>query len=458
MGNVGLFALLILSIAVILLLVMKFKINAAISLLVACIIMGIGSGMELLELVDAINVGFGGFMESTGLSIGLGIIMGQLLYDYGGANSIARSVLRAFPKRKAFYALAIAAFIVSIPVFYDVTFILLAPLAIAIAREMKKPIFLGVTALTAGGVITHSCVPPTSGPLAAAGIMNVDVGLMILVGIVIGGIAMLLTVKFMLSFYFKERADGSVCHWNPATDENGEMKESSFVPPILEDETKAPGAFISMLPILTPVALLLLNTVWGLVSSEDEPAIIAFLGSKTISMLMGVFVAMIVGKNHLSWGEISESANRALISAGLVLMITGAGSAFGKVLQFSGVSDAITSGLTSMNVNAVGMCLIAYLVALVLRVAQGSATVACTTSASIMVASVTAMGFNPLFITMACCAGGMSVGHVNDSGFWIMSSNCGLSVKGGLKAITLTEFTSSLIILIECMLCSIFIH
>ena len=99
MGNVGLFALLILSIAVILLLVMKFKINAAISLLVACIIMGIGSGMELMELVDAINVGFGGFMESTGLSIGLGIIMGQLLYDYGGANSIARSVLRAFPKR-----------------------------------------------------------------------------------------------------------------------------------------------------------------------------------------------------------------------------------------------------------------------------------------------------------------------------------------------------------------------
>ena len=147
MGNVGLFALLILSIAVILLLVMKFKINAAISLLVACIIMGIGSGMELMELVDAINVGFGGFMESTGLSIGLGIIMGQLLYDYGGANSIARSVLRAFPKRKAFYALAIAAFIVSIPVFYDVTFILLAPLAIAIAREMKKPIFLVVAAL-----------------------------------------------------------------------------------------------------------------------------------------------------------------------------------------------------------------------------------------------------------------------------------------------------------------------
>ena len=149
--------------------------------------------------------------------------MGQLLYDYGGANSIARSVLRAFPKRKGLYALAIAAFIVSIPVFYDVTFILLAPLAIAIAREMKKPIFLVVTALTAGGVITHSCVPPTSGPLAAAGIMNVDVGLMILVrhSSSAGRCATLLTVKFMLSFYFKERADGSVLlHWNPATRRN----------------------------------------------------------------------------------------------------------------------------------------------------------------------------------------------------------------------------------------------
>lgn len=106
---------------------------------------------------------------------------------------------------------------------------------------------------------------------------------------------------------------------------------------------------------------------------------------------------------------------RALASSGLVLLITGAGSAFGSILSGSGVADAITGGLTSMDVNAVGMCVIAYLVALVLRVAQGSATVACTTSCSIMAASVVAMGFNPLFITMAACAGGMSIGHVNDS-------------------------------------------
>ena len=184
----------------------------------------------------------------------------------------------------------------------------------------------------------------------------------------------------------------------------------------------------------------------------------AFLGSKTMSMLMGVFVAMIIGKSRMSWNDISESAVRALASSGLVLLITGAGSAFGSILSGSGVADAITGGLTSMDVNAVGMCVIAYLVALVLRVAQGSATVACTTSCSIMAASVVAMGFNPLFITMAACAGGMSIGHVNDSGFWIMSSNCGLTVRGGLKAITITEFVSSLVILAECMIVSIFIH
>ena len=170
MGSVGLIALLVISIGVILFLVMKLKMNPAISLLVACLVMGIGSGMDLSEVASTIDAGFGSFMQSTGLSIGLGIIMGQLLYDYGGANSIARSVLRAFSKQKAFYALSIAAFIISVPVFYDVTFILLAPLAIAIAREMKKPLFLVVTALTAGGVITHTCVPPTSGPLACAGL------------------------------------------------------------------------------------------------------------------------------------------------------------------------------------------------------------------------------------------------------------------------------------------------
>ena len=136
MGSVGLIALLVISIGVILFLVMKLKMNPAISLLVACLVMGIGSGMDLSEVASTIDAGFGSFMQSTGLSIGLGIIMGQLLYDYGGANSIARSVLRAFSKQKAFYALSIAAFIISVPVFYDVTFILLAPLAIAIAREM----------------------------------------------------------------------------------------------------------------------------------------------------------------------------------------------------------------------------------------------------------------------------------------------------------------------------------
>ena len=451
MGSVGLIALLVISIGVILFLVMKLKMNPAISLLVACLVMGIGSGMDLSEVASTIDAGFGSFMQSTGLSIGLGIIMGQLLYDYGGANSIARSVLRAFSKQKAFYALSIAAFIISVPVFYDVTFILLAPLAIAIAREMKKPLFLVVTALTAG------CVPPTSGPLACAGIMGVDTGLMILVGVVVGAIAMFVTLKIMFLF-FREKSDGTNSHWNPALDETGEMKESDFVPPLLEDESKAPGAFVSMLPILTPVVLLLLNTVWSLVSPDAVPSVVAFLGSKTMSMLMGVFVAMIIGKSRMSWNDISESAVRALASSGLVLLITGAGSAFGSILSGSGVADAITGGLTSMDVNAVGMCVIAYLVALVLRVAQGSATVACTTSCSIMAASVVAMGFNPLFITMAACAGGMSIGHVNDSGFWIMSSNCGLTVRGGLKAITITEFVSSLVILAECMIVSIFIH
>ncbi len=457
MSNIGLIVLLVVSIAVILVLVMKLKMNPAVSLLVACLVMGIGSGMSLSDVAAAIDEGFGSFMQSTGLSIGLGIIMGQLLYDYGGANSIARSVLRAFSKQKAFYALAVAAFIISIPVFYDVTFILLAPLAIAMAREMKKPIFLVVTALTAGGVITHTCVPPTSGPLACAGIMGVDTGLMILVGVVVGAIAMLVTLKVMFAF-FKERADGSVSHWNPAADETGEMKESDFVPPLMADESKAPGAFVSMLPILTPVVLLLLNTVWTLIAPDGVPALVGFLGSKTISMLMGVFVAMIIGKSRMEWSVISDSALRALASSGLVLLITGAGSSFGKVLSYSGVADAITGGLTSMDVGAVGMCVIAYLVALVLRVAQGSATVACTTSCSIMAASVAAMGFNPLFITMAACAGGMSIGHVNDSGFWIMTSNCGLTVRGGLKAVTMTEFVSSLVILAECMAVSIFIH
>ena len=444
MSTPYLILVLILSLLIMLVMVIKFQMNAALALLFASIIMGIGSGIPLQELVAGLGDGFGDFMNSTGLPIGLGIILGQILYDYGGANAIATSMINGFPKNKVFYAMALASFIVSIPVFFDVTFILLAPLGIAVAREIKAPMYKVCIALLIGAVLAHTCVPPAAGPLAAAGIMNVDVGMMIGVGVVMAVITLLITVNLTARLFVGR-------FWDPETDETGEVKIESTVAPLIPKDKKAPGALISMIPILVPVVALLIHTVFKSVLGE-MPEIVGFLGSKTISMLMGVVAAIMIAKTRLDWGALSRSCNTALDSVGVVLMITGVGSAFGRILSLSGVTDAITQGISGMNASITVVIIIAYLIAMVLRVAQGSATVACVTAVSIITETVAALGYNPLFVCLAACAGAISIGHVNDSGFWIVASRCGFTVKGGLKCITLVELIMSLILLAQCVI------
>ncbi len=448
MSTPYLMTILVLALVIMLILVIKFKINAAIALIFASLFMGIGAKVPLDELVTELGGGFGNFMSTTGLTIGLGVILGQILYDYGGANSIATSMIHGFPKNKVFYAMALSAFIISIPVFFDVTFILLAPLGISVARQIKAPMYKVCIALLLGASLAHTCTPPAPAPLSAAGIMNVDVGIMLAVGCVIGIIAMVLTIKI---------TDRIFAHnfWNPETDEAGSTGNREAVEPLLPADKEAPGPLVSMIPILVPIAALMTHTIWNAVAGEVPP-IIGFLGSKSIAMFLGVVAALLIGRTRLSWDQLSDSCGNALKSAGVVLMITGTGAAFGKILSVSGVTDAITNMITDMNANVVIIILVAYLIAAALRIAQGSATVACITSVSIIAETVAKLGYNPLFICLAACAGALSVGHVNDSGFWIMVSRCGFTVKGGLKCVTLTEVIMSLILLTECLILGAF--
>ena len=431
---------LIVSIGALLFLVLKWKVNASIALIVASLIMGIGTGLPLLNVIEGISEGFGSFMKGSGLPIGFGIILGQLVYDYGGANAIARGILKAFPKQKALYALALASFIISIPVFFDITFVLLIPLGIAMAHEIKKPLPYVVCALVAGGVITHTLVPPTPAPLAAAHILKFDVGLMILAGSIIGLIAAMAGMTFM----FKLLDRGL---WKPETDEADTAHDVTLDEPLCADRP-TPGLFVSMVPILVPVVLILINTFYGMaVGPENIPLAVTFLGDKTISMLLGTVAAMIIALKNLSLKEIDISANNSLKSAGVVLLVTGAGGAFGKILAMSGLGDAITDGISAISAGPATVMIITFLIAMLLRVAQGSATVAGITTLNILAPAMASLPLHPLWVAVAGMAGAFSVGHVNDSGFWIMVNRSNFSVKGGLKVITLTELVCSLVIL-----------
>ena len=436
----SLFIWLIVCIAILLVLIMELKFNASIALIIVSIFMGVAAKMPLAEITKGISSGFGGFMTGSGLPIGFGIILGQLLYDFGGANVIAQGIVRLFPRNKSLYAMALAALIISIPVFFDITFVLLIPLGIAIARENNIKLPYMVIAIVSGALVAHCLIPPTPGPLAAAQVLKLDVGIMIIGGVIIGAIAAFLGMAFMF------RVMGKKGFWNQEKDESSEMQQVAMVNPIAADR-KLPGVFVSLLPILVPVVLILMQTISvAAVGADQVPGIISFLGDKTVSMLLGVLCAMLIAKRNLSFAEIESSCNESIKSAGLVLLITGAGGAFGKILTLAGLPEAIVATLGQTNNAPMMLLLITYGIAMVLRIAQGSSTVAGITTLNIMAVSLSGVAIHPLWVAMAGMAGAFSIGHVNDSGFWIISKRTGLTVSGALKAVTLPGLIISLLV------------
>ncbi len=422
-----------LSIAVIVLLIIKVKLHPAISLVLGTLLLGTLTQVSTGELVGVVTGGFGELMAGIGLSVGFGIILGQLMSDSGGARVIARTLVGATSDRFAMFGLAGAAFLLSIPVFYDVTFVILVPLAIAIAKEARKPMPLAVGSVALGAGTAHTMVPPTPNPLAAGEIMNFDVGIMLLVG-GIGGFVSVLGGVALYSMILPRV-------WRPAGDVDGEpaMVEHAGV-------RREPGFVLALLPLLVPIAIILTGTVWS-ATVEELPGWAAFVTDKTIALLIGALVAYLVAARGMNRDEMNESAGTAVQSAGLVLLVTGAGGAFGAVIEAAGIGDLIAESVSAFGGNFFVALLACYLVGMAFRVAVGSGTVASITTMTIMASLAPAIGVHPVWVAMACLSGALSLGHLNDSGFWVTAKIPNFSVTGGLKVYTLPEFLASVVAL-----------
>lgn len=424
---------LLISIVVIVLLIMKVKLHPAVSLVIGSLLLGILVGMPLVEISGSVTTGFGGLMTGIGLSVGFGIILGQLMSDSGGARVIARTLVNAVSDRFAMLGLAFAAFVLSIPVFYDVTFVILVPLAIAIAREAKKPVPLAIGSVAMGAGTAHTLVPPTPNPLAAGDIMGFDVGVMVLVGGLGGLIAVILGVlaySWVLPKVWNEKVDVS---GSPAFE-------------AVPGEDKNPSFILSLLPILTPLVLILTNTIWGSMS-ESRPEWIMFLGDKTVALLLGTLVAYLVASRGMPRSDMEASANRGIQSAGIVLLITGAGGSFGQVIKDAGIGDLIANSVSSLGGSHIVALLACYAVGAAFRLAVGSGTVASITTMTIFASLAATIGVHPVWVAMACLAGALSLGQINDSGFWVTAKIPGYSVTGGLKVYTIPQFIASVVVL-----------
>jgi gluconate transporter len=430
------------ALAIIMFLIMKLNINATIALFIGGLYVGIACKLGMFETVSVFTRSFGSTMTSLGMSIGLGVIMGQLLSDSGGAYVIARGMVSKFPKEKAIIALVLTAFFISIPVFFDVTLVIMIPIGFAVAKEIGAPRSLIACALVAGAGSAHTYVPPTPAPLAAAEQLGFSMGTMILVGMIISLITVFSLLPLMYKILWPKKG--------PSKFFTEKDLDPDFVPIQQADYSniKLPAFGVSILPIVVPVLLILVDSFCG-AYLEKKPDFIAFIGDKNIALLIGALIAYGIAAGRLNKTEIKKSVNSALETCGVVLLITGAGASFGGVIRATGIGNIITEMVSTTSNAVMIVVLITYVVGVVLRVCMGSASSAGIATLAIMAPIIASLPqVHPVWFAMAGLSGCNMIGLPNDSGFWISTNLNGFTITGGLKTYTVFGAIRSTSILI----------
>jgi len=401
----------------------KFRIHSFLALLFAALAFGLLTGMPLPEIVQSLNTGFGNTLGYIGIVIVAGTIIGVFLELSGGAYTLADRVLKIVGEKHVHLAMGIIGWFVSIPVFSDSGFVILSPLNKAVSKRAKISLAGTAIALSLGLTSTHCLVPPTPGPIAAAGILQANLGLAILIGVPVSLIAL------FAGWLFATRVASKV-----SIDPNPEMSEEDIISRMKE----APSPSRALMPIFLPILLIVLKSICDFPSNPlgtgSVKSFFDFIGEPTVALLLGVLIAFFLPSKRQK-GIFSESGwvGKALMSASTIILITGAGGAFGKVLQNSGLADIIGKYLSDLNI---GIWL-AFIIAATLKTTQGSSTVALITTSSIIAPLLPALGFSSevgrSLMVLAVGAGAMVVSHANDSFFWVVTQMSNMDVKTGYK-------------------------
>lgn len=414
------------SIAILILLIAKCKLHAFLALLVTGIVYGIAAGLSLEETSTAIVEGFGSTMESIGIVIVCGVIIGEVLEVTGGAQRIADAILKVVGIKRATYAASITGAFVSIPVFCDSGFVILNPVIRGISRRGKIPFATLAVALMAGLLCTHSFVPPTPGPVAAASILGADMGKVMLYGIIVSIPIVVVSSIWANSKFVKGRypeiADSSVADI---------QKESEFQ----EVVKHAPSTFLSFMPIVVPILLIVLASFFGDAEGNTAEQILAFVGKPYIALLIGTGISFLL-PTKINATVTNAWVSNALKGASEILLITAAAGGFGKVLQATPVGNVLTELILQTGFPAI---LIPYIMATLLTVAMGSTTVSLTTVSGIMAPMLFKLGLSPEIVVMATAAGSYTFCQANSSYFWCVSKLCNYDLKQGYHLITLTS-------------------
>ena len=416
------FIYLALTIAFIIFATAKYKIHPFLTLIIASLGMGLVGGLETEIIIKSLSEGFGNTLKSIGIVIACGSIIGTYLEKTGSAKSIARSLLKITGNDRSPLAMNLTGFFVSIPVFCDSGYVILSTLNKAINRKTGISLAVLGTSLAAGLYATHVFVPPTPGPLAAASILGANIGRVLIYGFIVAVPVSL--VGWFWSIYYCSRF--SV---------NSDLMEEQEK----DEVSQLPDVFTALLPIIVPIFLITIKSVIDhpsiVLQNKTLEQIISFIGHPIIAILLGVFIAMISMRDlskeqHFNW------VADGLKAAGTIILITGAGGAFGNILRATSISDVINQGLIDFEIGL----LLPFFIAALLKTAQGSSTVSIITTAAMIAPLLNALGLSSemgkVLSVLAIGAGAMTVSHLNDSYFWVVSQFSKMSTNVALRSHT----------------------
>jgi len=427
----SLLILTIAAIALLLFLILVVKLHAFLAMLMASMALGLAAGMQPVALLKSIQSGFGDALGFIAVVVGLGAMIGRYIEESGGGRSLAEWLLERFGRDRAVLALFLAAYLVGLPLFFEVGFIILAPLVWSLAKESKRSLLVYGMPMTAALSATHSLVPPHPAPAAAAQLLGADLGRVILYGIAVS-IPMAVAGGVFYGRWIAERV---------------------FVPPPpMADRAEPEGKASAAPPHAAMVALILVFPVVlifgaSLAGTANLPGKVwaGFFGHPFTALLIATLAAMIVfgARRGLNRDQIARLGVDACAPIGTLLLMMGGGGAFKQVIVDSGAGLYAGKVLASSNISPL---IVAFLVATVLRVAQGSATVAIITAAGIMAPLVKHVtGYRPEMVVLAICCGGSMISHVNDAGFWIVNEYFGMAVPQTLKSWTVMKLVCSMV-------------
>ena len=473
--------LLVASVVLLLVLISKVKLHTFLSLLIISLFLGIAGGIPIYRLPGEIATGFGSVMQGIGIIIVVGIIIGEILEATGGAKVIANAILRLVGTKRSTIATAVTGGVVSIPVFCDAGFVVLNPAIKAMSKAAKIPYMCLVSALMMGLLTTHSLVPPTPGPIAAAGILGADVGIVMIYGILISIPVLVITSLWCNSGYLRRKypeiaddntadegtvdstaettdvGEGTVDNTAETTDA-GEVTADSVAESInksLGGSDTAPSLFLSVIPILIPIILILTRSFSRLYASGEEAwfPFVEFFGESYIALLVGVGLAFLVPKSLTR--EVTDTwVSRAIKKSAEIVLITGIAGSFGLILRTIGVGDILAELIAAYNIPSI---LLPFIVSAVVLMAQGSATVALLTTSGIIYPLLPALGISPELAVISIAGGSFTGVFPQGSYFWAVTKIAGYDIKKGYVAVTLTTFVMGGVALVSIFVLSLFV-